>query len=77
VTRRLITVSPRRPVSASVFHPRQLIVICGAVAAGLLTAENAGATLVNVTCIGTSPAPARDAGRVKVIKSQPGISGFG
>ena len=40
---------------------------------GLLTPLNG----VNVICIGTSPAPARDAGRVKFTMSKPGISGFG
>jgi hypothetical protein len=39
---------------------RQLMVICGAVAAGLLT--KVLAPFVTVTIIGTSPAPANEAG---------------
>src|ERR1700741_5548239 len=43
----------------------------GAVSAGRLTVVSP--VLVNVTCTGTSPAPASEAGRVKLIRSQPGI----
>ena len=49
--------------------------MCGAVSAGRLTAVKPD--LVNETCTGTSPAPANDAGKVKLIMSQPGIFGFG
>src|SRR5262245_58258589 len=48
--------------------------MCGAVSAGLLTPLKPA--LVTETCIGTSPAPARDAGSVNLMVSQPGISGF-
>src|SRR5687767_2023488 len=53
----------------------QLIVICGAVAAGLLT--KVPPPFVTVTIIGTSPAPAKEAGSLNWITSQPGISRFG
>ena len=53
----------------------QLIVMCGAVAAGRLVVVNP--PRVNVTTIGTSPAPANDAGRVKLMKSKPGFLTFG
>src|SRR5215216_1060282 len=52
----------------------QLIVICGAVSAGRLTVV---VPLANVTCIGTSPAPASDAGNVNCMKSKPAILRFG
>ena len=48
--------------------------MCGAVSAGLLTVV---IPLENCTCIGTSPAPAKDEGNVKFMMSKPGISGFG
>ena len=49
--------------------------ICGAVSAGLL--EKVAPALVTVTIMGTSPAPAKDAGSLKLIRSHPGIAGFG
>ena len=53
---------------------RQLIWILGAVAADRL--EVVKPVLVNVTITGTSPAPANEAGRVKLMMSNPGISKF-
>jgi len=49
--------------------------IFGAVASDLLVAVTTP-DLVNVMNIGTSPAPANAAGKVKLIMSKPGISGF-
>jgi len=49
--------------------------MCGAVAAGRLTVVMP--VLENCTWTGTSPAPAKDAGKVKFMMSNPGISGFG
>src|SRR5215213_622571 len=49
--------------------------MCGAVAAGRLTVVMP--VLENWTWIGTSPAPAKDEGKVKFMTSNPGISGFG
>ena len=51
------------------------MVMCGAVSAGLLT--KVAFALVMVTIIGTSPAPASVAGKVKRIMSKPGASRFG
>ena len=49
--------------------------MCGAVAAGRLWKDPVPGEIV--TTMGTSPAPASDAGRVTSIRSKPGISGFG
>ena len=49
-----------------------MIVICGAVFAERLVAVMP--VRVKVTIIGTSPAPANEAGKVKLMMSNPGIS---
>src|SRR6185369_11394080 len=47
------------------------MVMCGAVAAGRLTVVPD--VFVTVTCIGTSPAPANEAGNENSMMSKPGI----
>ena len=52
------------PTSYHVGVTSQLIVMCGAVSGGRETVEMPSAVRLNVTCTGTSPAPASEAGSV-------------
>src|ERR1044072_345222 len=52
------------PTSYHVGVTSQLIVMCGAVSGGRETVEMPSAVRLNVTCTGTSPAPATEAGSV-------------